>query len=181
MHLNKNHSRQRYKDIISNYTEDERLYKSHLIQNNLRDLLDCQKSGTWAGFQPLPTEPFINFSDLKNMDWVFPKVSGNEIHFYKSDTFQVFNWGISEPVNGSKIALKNIDGVCVPALAFGQTGRRLGRGKGYYDKTLSDYKGLKIGISYDDCVSDQVPFEDHDLCVDYIVTEKNIVNIRGVN
>ncbi|MGC8141454.1 5-formyltetrahydrofolate cyclo-ligase, partial [Salmonella enterica] len=37
----------------------------------------------------------------------------------------------------------------MPAVAFDRQGNRVGRGKGYYDRLLSDTKATKIGVGYD--------------------------------
>jgi 5-formyltetrahydrofolate cyclo-ligase len=67
--------------------------------------------------------------------------------------------------------------VIVPALAFTPDGRRLGRGKGYYDRALFHLKrecaehGWKVtlaGYGFDFQVIADVPTEEHDMSVDYI-------------
>ena len=37
--------------------------------------------------------------------------------------------------------------ILVPGLAFGENGSRLGRGKGFYDRYLEDFSGLKIAFA----------------------------------
>ena len=61
----------------------------------------------------------------------------------------------------------------VPGLAFDAAGRRLGRGKGFYDRLLMDCVLLrKIGVCHDWQVVAQVPAEPHDIQMDYLVTER---------
>ena len=64
--------------------------------------------------------------------------------------------------------------VCVvPALVFDTEGFRLGYGKGYYDRFLSSYNGVCIGLAYSDFVKDNLPHGKFDRKVDIIVTEKD--------
>jgi 5-formyltetrahydrofolate cyclo-ligase len=65
--------------------------------------------------------------------------------------------------------------ILIPGLAFTVNGERLGRGKGFYDKYLCGYHGLKIGICFSVQVVSLIPTEKHDVLLDYIVTEKKII------
>lgn len=60
----------------------------------------------------------------------------------------------------------------VPGLAFDRHGFRLGYGKGYYDRFLSGYTGLKIGVVYEGCLCQRLPHGYYDLPVDLLITEK---------
>tara|TARA_Y100000768_G_scaffold388509_1_gene384856 strand:- start:14808 stop:15365 length:558 start_codon:yes stop_codon:yes gene_type:complete len=62
----------------------------------------------------------------------------------------------------------------VPGLAFTQKGERLGRGKAYFDKYLSSFKGVTIGLGFEMQVVKELQTEAHDMKLDYIVTEKDI-------
>ena len=64
----------------------------------------------------------------------------------------------------------------VPALAFDLKLNRMGFGKGYYDKLLSDFCGVKIGLCYDFQITDTVFPEAHDVPMNIIITEKRIIN-----
>lgn len=70
------------------------------------------------------------------------------------------------------------DIVLVPGLAFTREFERLGRGKGYFDNYLSQFKGIIIGVFYSIQEVETVYSELHDEKLNYIVTEKEII-IRG--
>ena len=64
--------------------------------------------------------------------------------------------------------------IIIPALAFDRYGYRIGYGKGYYDRYLSDFDGMKIGIGYSDCLRKCMIHDRFDKNVDGIITEKFI-------
>lgn len=70
------------------------------------------------------------------------------------------------------------DSICiVPGFSFDPEGFRLGYGKGYYDRFLSRYTGIKIGICYNKCVAPKLPHGRYDVPVNYLFTEKYIKKI----
>ena len=74
----------------------------------------------------------------------------------------------------------SIDLVLVPGLIFAKDGYRVGYGGGYYDRFLSKLNPNvpKIGIGFDLQVKERVPTDQYDIPVDYILTEKGLVEIR---
>ena len=76
---------------------------------------------------------------------------------------------ILEPENPIKI--KEVDVFLVPGVAFTASGKRLGRGGGYYDKLLSKYPDtLKIGITFNERIMQDLPTESHDISMNYVFT-----------
>jgi 5-formyltetrahydrofolate cyclo-ligase len=69
--------------------------------------------------------------------------------------------------------------ILVPGLGFSQNGERLGRGKGFYDRYLECFNGVKIGLCFECQMNLQVPVETHDQKMNFIITEKNIYRIRS--
>ena len=66
----------------------------------------------------------------------------------------------------------------IPGLAFDRNGVRLGYGAGYYDRFLARYpQAVKIGVAYDFQYVDSLPREDHDICMDVIVTPSQIIKV----
>jgi 5-formyltetrahydrofolate cyclo-ligase len=72
----------------------------------------------------------------------------------------------------------NPEVMLIPGLSFTRIGERLGRGKGHYDQFLEKYLGLKIGICFSLQIEKEIPTEMHDVQLDYIVTEKEIINCK---
>ena len=67
--------------------------------------------------------------------------------------------------------------VLVPARAIDAEGHRLGRGRGCYDRSMSELRALgpTVGVIYDCQLLDTLPHEEHDAPVDYAVTESRLV------
>ncbi|MCL1920855.1 MAG: 5-formyltetrahydrofolate cyclo-ligase [Kiritimatiellaeota bacterium] len=89
--------------------------------------------------------------------------------------------GIREPVEQIHLAPWDADAFILPGLAFDAHGGRLGYGKGIYDGILSkaNRAAIKIGICYDwQILSDPLPLEQHDMSVDWVVSDKRIINCK---
>lgn len=89
--------------------------------------------------------------------------------------------GIPEPRDGRPVAPEEIDLLIVPGVAFDRRGRRLGRGAGYYDRFLPLLRPetIKVGPAFSEQIVPEVPVEKHDVPLDLIVTENEIIDCRG--
>ena len=68
--------------------------------------------------------------------------------------------------------------ICIiPGVLFDPKGHRVGYGKGYYDRYLSDKTVQRIGVVYDDFILPNLPHGRYDLAVDLIVTEKRLISV----
>lgn len=110
---------------------------------------------------------------------LLPKVQADNkltLHRYTNDTdMQRGAYGIMEPVTPALTAneyelLLDSDSVSIiPGVAFSIDGHRLGRGKGYYDRLLSQLTSTyKIGLCFDFQILQDIPYDSHDICMDMI-------------
>jgi 5-formyltetrahydrofolate cyclo-ligase len=67
------------------------------------------------------------------------------------------------------------DLVLVPGVAFDLHGNRLGRGRGFYDRILSEASGVKCGVAYDLQLLEKIPAEAHDAKVNFVFTPSRCV------
>ncbi len=110
-----------------------------------------------------------------------PKISGERMSLHKISTWDELEkngMGIPEPkANSREIPLKEIDLILLPGIAFDRTGNRLGRGKGYYDRLLSeaDKKVSKIAAAFSFQIVDSVPTATNDRKIHKIITEDGII------
>jgi hypothetical protein len=80
-------------------------------------------------------------------------------------------FGIREPTKScGEMRLNRLDFILVPGVAFDLHGRRLGRGKGYYDQILAAARGKTCGVAFDEQIVREVPVEPHDSDVNCILT-----------
>ncbi|HCU24657.1 MAG TPA: 5-formyltetrahydrofolate cyclo-ligase [Deltaproteobacteria bacterium] len=107
--------------------------------------------------------------------WI-PEASSLEFAAAHETELLAKRWGILEPsAEAPVIPLHRIDGLVIPGLAFDESGRRLGRGRGFYDRVLQNYRGLRFALAYDIQVLPEVPAEAHDERVDWILTETRTI------
>lgn len=71
----------------------------------------------------------------------------------------------------------------VPLLAFDARGHRLGYGAGYYDRTLdrlrAETRVVAVGLAFDAQAVDEVPHDEHDQPLDWVLTPSGPVEIEG--
>lgn len=154
---------------------------SQTIENNLAKKLNA-KQGLWGAFRPLPSEPQLNFAQVsQTIKWCYPVVIENNLLFKKDVTeFRKNELGFFEPCDGTEVSVSELAGVIMPGLAFDLSGARLGRGLGYYDRALKNYSGLIIGVCFHRSLKEGIPFEEHDVKCQIIVTENQSVEVEGV-
>ncbi len=101
------------------------------------------------------------------------------MRFYSVDSLSDLKKGsfnIFEPeANDEKLAKDFENSLCVvPGLAFDPNGNRLGYGGGYYDKFLSNFCGVSVGLCYGSFVKWSVPTDKNDVPVDYLLTDAGV-------
>jgi 5-formyltetrahydrofolate cyclo-ligase len=88
---------------------------------------------------------------------------------------------IPEPEKGEECKVEDIHMLVIPGVAFDRSGARIGYGGGYYDRLLPRIKGRRTiaALAFEAQIFDQLPTEPHDVKVDYIVTEKRVIDCHG--
>ncbi|NLJ79396.1 MAG: 5-formyltetrahydrofolate cyclo-ligase, partial [Tissierellia bacterium] len=78
------------------------------------------------------------------------------------------------------VSPESIDLILVPGVAFDHRGYRIGYGGGYYDTFLAkvDKDVTKIGLCFNIQIIPEVPTESHDIPVDYILTEEELIRCK---
>lgn len=85
-------------------------------------------------------------------------------------------FGIMEPKQTTD--RKDFDLIIVPGLAFDESGMRVGRGGGHFDRFLAEASGKKVALTFDFQVVDRIENEPHDVAVDVIITEKRTIHAK---
>jgi 5-formyltetrahydrofolate cyclo-ligase len=90
-------------------------------------------------------------------------------------------WGIREPKADAPEVAPDI--LIVPLLAFDRRGNRVGYGAGYYDMTIARLRAMKptvaIGIAFAAQEIAEVPVTPRDARLDLVLTEREIIDLRG--
>ncbi|MFW5887259.1 MAG: 5-formyltetrahydrofolate cyclo-ligase, partial [Bacteriovoracia bacterium] len=105
-----------------------------------------------GGFVPLkdeiPWNEHLTLESSFSIEWAFPNTLENsEMVFQQCQWSELEHkeaFGISLPVPPSSAPIVSPDILIIPGIAFSKSGKRLGRGKGFYDKYLENYNGIKI-------------------------------------
>ena len=89
--------------------------------------------------------------------------------------------GILEPSPAAAEIVPDI--VLVPVAAFDRTGHRIGYGAGHYDRTLAQLRKsraiIAIGLAFATQQVAAVPALSHDVPLDYVLTETQVLDFRS--
>ena len=158
------------------------------ILNNIKPLIEEIENeyiGTYISFRDeLDTKKLNQYLLERELNLALPAIDfrNKEINFfmYQKNTELIENkFSILEPKNKDKVIFPKI--ILIPLLGYSKSGFRLGYGGGYYDKYLSkngigDVK--KIGIAFSFQEVEEIPVEDHDERLDWILTEKHLYKVQ---
>jgi len=133
-----------------------------------------QQAKTVGIYMPLPDEVDITplFQCLEKIFYIpaFDDAIGSYRLAEYTPNFKKGKFGIPEPKR-PVFAPADLDLIIVPGIAFDRAGRRLGRGGGFYDRLLPQYRAIKVGVCFEFQCMGPLPVEPHDCSVDRIVTE----------
>lgn len=123
----------------------------------------------------LSTHRFLNkWHDRKK--FYLPRVNGVNLEIlpYDESRLELGAFHIEEPTGNNTVSADEIELIIVPAVAYDQTGNRLGRGKGFYDRLLSTTKATKIGVGYEFQIVEEIPAEPHDVKMDMVISQRRV-------
>ncbi|KAG8229409.1 hypothetical protein J437_LFUL000930 [Ladona fulva] len=95
------------------------------------------------------------------------------------NNFSKTKWNITQPDEEDErenaLSTGGLDLIFVPGMAFSKAGKRLGRGKGFYDKFLKEciasqrVPATTVGLAFDEQIFQDIPTDLHDFKLDIIV------------
>ena len=134
------------------------------------------------------TKRFITWLQKASVSVYAPKVTGDEMDFYKItclDELEKGYQGILEPKQSENMLFQELvaekERVCMilPGCAFDYSGNRMGYGGGYYDRYLSKwsktYSIHKTAVAYELQMMNRIPHEPYDQKVDCIISKKGCI------
>ena len=160
------------------------------IRDRLKEQAIWKNAGSVLFFAPLPAEPDIwplleetlaggKIAALPRFDSASNSYVAGRVKNPRSGIV-TGQFGIREPgASCVEIPLKRLNLVLVPGIAFDWQGRRLGRGRGFYDRLLADVDGIKCGIAFDEQVVEEIPAGPRDIRLNFILTPTRCVEIAG--
>lgn len=190
--MNKNKIRLKYKKLREEVTRDQSEEWSLEIANKLLQIpiWDFSYYHLFLSIsekKEVDTQTILHILQGKDKNVVLSKSdfkSGALTNFLLTDStiIKKNSWGIPEPISGIEIPPHKIEVVFVPLLAFDQKGSRIGYGKGFYDRFLSQCTGevVKVGISFFQAEKDLIEVTSLDVPLDYCVTPKKIYNFKNL-
>lgn len=78
--------------------------------------------------------------------------------------------GIPEPPDTAEDGPEP-DLILVPCVGATPDGKRLGNGAGYYDRYMDEHGGEKVCLCYRACLKGDLPWGDHDIPMDAVITD----------
>ena len=172
--MNKQILRNKYKDIRKNIKDKEK--QNDIIFNKIINLEEYKQSNLILIYISLKNEvdtiELIKYGLKEGKQLAVPKCEGNDMVFYyinSLEDLQEGNFGILEPKT-NKIVKNFNNSICIiPGLAFDKQNNRIGYGRGFYDRFLKDYKGIKIGLTYKECICDKIDVDENDVKMDKVI------------
>lgn len=175
----------------------------NLVESFQANIAQTISSSVFSGryivsFYPFENEPQINIeSEARNEPYqvAYVRITSwdqREMVAAQARRDQPGQWEEFEVAPGNRIfqpspgqplcSPSEIAAVLIPGLSFSPGGERLGRGAGFYDRFLKNYPmALRIGIAFEEQISQNLPCDEWDEKVDVILTDRGIREVKGMN
>ena len=184
--MHKKELRSKYKSLRASLSENEIEEKSLAIANKLL-ALPIWENTYFHIFLPIieqkevDTEVILHMLAGKDKEIIVSKSdfeSRKMTNFLLTDAtkIKINDYNIPEPIDGIEIPTSKIEVVFVPLLGFDKKGNRVGYGKGFYDRFLSECnpETIKIGLSFFDSEELIEDVFENDVKLDYCVTPNTV-------
>ncbi|MDE6233037.1 MAG: 5-formyltetrahydrofolate cyclo-ligase [Lachnospiraceae bacterium] len=165
-------------------TENELFEKSSIIfqkLNKIREYRELPVLLCYASYKnEVMTEKIIEDGINRGKRVALPRVEGRNMDFFYIKTLNDLKPGymsIPEPVTYKKVSMKDAEQafMVIPGTSFDRHFNRNGYGGGFYDRYIEKNPPKCIaGIAFEYQIFDEIPTEEHDKKVDYIVSEVDV-------
>lgn len=149
-----------------------------ICQKVLKHLLfqEAQSIGVYMSMhKEVDTRKVIETALIQRKTVAIPKLRDSLFEHVKISSLKdIITDNIPQPIGAEVI--NPVECVIVPGLAFDRRGFRVGYGKGGYDRMLAESESPSIGLAFDFQLVKEIPTEEHDMPVDYIITEKEVIS-----
>ena len=179
--IDKGELRRAWRQLCGCFTADVAAISARAVMEKVQALPCFEKARRIVLYHSLPDElPTVEMLNVWSGEktLLLPRVVGvvMDIVAFHAGVLTTGSFNIQEPT-GNEIITDFVvtDVAIIPGVAFDRNGNRLGRGKGYYDRFLSHFPGIKIGICADFRLVDAIPAEAHDVKMDYVITPSTTI------
>lgn len=174
--LEKQKLRKKIRDLKGSVNSDFYAKASQNALTKLEGIPEFIKAKEILAYWALPHEVHTQIFIEKwygKKQFYLPVINGNnlELRAYnkKAELVKNSQFKVWEPKNEEMAELSLVDFALVPGVAFDRAGKRLGRGKGYYDRLLTRLNAYKVGLCFDFQLVDDVPTSGYDIVMDKVV------------
>jgi len=170
--------------FLAGLDSERRRAEGQKILSHLRSWDPWVAARTVCAFTALPSEPDLLTPWPDGKKIILPRVVGSKMRLHLVNNSEVLvagSFGILEPAPSAPFASAKADVILVPGLAFDRSGVRLGRGGGYYDRLLTDFEGLRVGVCFEESVLEGIPAEPHDALMEFLITPGGIISCGTQN
>ena len=182
----KHEARARARRARDGVVQVERRAAAHGLSRALLELPELASARVILGYAALPNEldpaPAIWRLRKRGVRIAYPRIESPgvlDIHFVDHELELVPGpFGLAQPSeHAARVPHRLVDAVILPAVAFDEQGMRLGYGGGYYDRLLPLLRDdcVRIGVVFDEQVLAEIPAEEHDACVDIVITPARLI------
>lgn len=180
-------ARARAMAALASMSPAERAADSREIVRRLRRLPILEDPGVVLAYLALPDEPDLDALIVHRVEAGLPVAAPRVDWSARTMTPALIDdpdqavrrgkHGLREPI-GPPAPPDAVVCVLVPGLAFDESGARLGRGGGFYDRFLASLDRVRaaiVGVAFDAQIIADLPMLEHDVRLDAVVTPARIV------
>lgn len=192
--------RQQILQKLSKLTFQDLISKSGNLTSHFHSMIvkqagfDRFSGKNMVSFYPFEIEPQINIESedrtepfqvayVRIVDWdarVMIAAEARRDQPGQWEEFQVSDRiSIHQPTAFQPVCMpEQIAAILVPGIGFSPDGHRLGRGAGFYDRFLRNHpEALRIGIAFEEQMTEKIPVDPWDEKVDVILTDRGLHSV----
>lgn len=186
--LVKKELRTRMKSVRRAMPAEARKLRSNAVARNVLALPEWQAAKTVSLYiamrEELDLSLLIDDAVTSKKTVALPRVDDDTdtLHLHawtRGGALRASAFGVEEPeAHAPTVPDSEVDLVIVPALAFDETGQRIGYGAGYYDGLLPRLSSARsVGVAFDFQLIAEVPVEPNDMPVHVVVTDARTIRV----
>lgn len=161
----RNHAEKLISAKFANFLQDKKLHKIATYYSISSEFNMCEVNDQLFATHLEVSLPYISL----NKEVCFKRWYPSEKLFWHENFYQPAD----NAINTSP------ELIIVPLLGFDKNGHRIGYGRGFYDRLLNLYPlSNRVALAYSKQEIKDIPIEEHDQKVDFIITEQELITCK---